>query len=72
MRDRSWRPAASCHLNAQLAETARERGVRAFHCELAQGNWPVLGLVHEAVPGLWPQRGKDGVVALEVPLPAMP
>ncbi len=31
---------------------ARERGVRAFHCELAQGNLPVHGLVHEAVPGL--------------------
>ncbi len=56
----------------RLTEAARERGVRAFHCELAQGNWPVLGLVHEAVPGLWPQRGEDGVVAVEVPLPAMP
>ncbi len=56
----------------RLTEAARERGVRAFHCELAERNLPVLGLVHEAAPGLWPERGEDGVVAVEVPLPAGP
>jgi GNAT superfamily N-acetyltransferase len=54
----------------RLTEAARERGVRAFYCELAERNSPGLGLVHEA--GLWPERGEDGVVAVEVPLPAAP
>ncbi len=57
-------------LLGRLTEAARERGVRAFHCELAERNSRVLGLVHEA--GLWPERGKDGVVAIEVPLAVVP
>ncbi len=54
----------------RLIEAARERGVRAFHCELAERNSPVLGLVHEV--GLWPERCEGGVFAVEVPLPAVP
>ena len=50
----------------RLIEAAWERGVRAFHCELAKTNSPALCLVHEA--GLWPERGEDGVLAVEVPL----
>ncbi len=46
--------------------------MRDFHCELAQRNWPLLGLVQEAMPGLWPERGEDGVVAVDVPLSAVP
>jgi len=54
----------------RLTEAARERGVRTFHCEVADTNSRVLGLVHEA--GLWPERGEDDVVAIEVPLPVVP
>jgi len=50
----------------RLIEAAWERGVRAFHCELAKTNSPALCLVHEA--GLWPECGEDGVLAVEVPL----
>jgi len=54
----------------RLTEAARERGVRAFHCELREKNSPVLGLVHAI--GLWPERCEGGVLAVEVPLPAVP
>ena len=56
----------------RLTEAARERGVRAFHCEVAERNSPVRSLVYEAEPGLWLERGEDGVVAVEVPLSAVP
>ncbi len=56
----------------RLTEAARERGVRTFHCELAERNSPVRSLVYEAEPGLWLERGEDGVVAVEVPLSAVP
>ncbi len=56
----------------RLTEAARERGVRAFHWELAERNSLLRSSVHEAAPGLWPERGEDGVVAVEVPLPAAP
>jgi len=59
-------------LLTRLAEAARERGVRSFHCELAEGNTPVLGLVREAAPGLCPDCSRDGVVVVDVPLPAEP
>jgi len=57
-------------LLTRLAEAARERGVRTFHCELAEGNTPVLGLAREAAPGLWPARNGAGVLVVDVPLPA--
>jgi GNAT superfamily N-acetyltransferase len=59
-------------LLTRLAEAARERGVRTFHCELAEGNTPALGLVSEAAPGLWTACSEDGVVVVDVPLPPEP
>jgi GNAT superfamily N-acetyltransferase len=56
----------------RLTEAARERGVRDFHCELAQCNGAALGLVQEAMPGLWFDRGEEGVVSVDVPLSAVP
>lgn len=52
----------------RLAEAARERGVRTFHCELAEGNTRVLGLVRDLAPGLWSARSGDGVLVVNVPL----
>src|SRR5712692_11787318 len=57
-------------LLTRLAEAARERGVRTFHCELAEGNVPALSLVREAAPGVWPARNGGGVLVVDVPVPA--
>jgi len=59
-------------LLTRLAEAARERGVRTFHCELAEGNMAALRLVRETAPGLWSARSEDGVVVVDVPLSAEP
>lgn len=57
-------------LLTRLAEAARERGVRTFHCELAEANLPALSLVREAAPDVWPACGEAGVLVVDVPLPA--